>query len=253
VSQKAFYIDSSLCTGCKSCQVACKSVHGLPAEDTGSPVNYSYPAKITATTWTYVAENSLHASVKRMCNHCSSAECLKNCPEAAITKYAGMVLIDQDRCIGCGTCEKVCPYQAVGVLHRDVKKMKRNKAFKCDACVSFNSNSPACVKACPTESLTFGNRLNLIKRAKSRLEFLLKSGNDYAITGIQEHGGLNVITVAHKNNTMSYNSTDSASFDAVVAKALYRVLTRFSFGISSVKRKAWKTALSLTIKNTRDS
>jgi formate dehydrogenase iron-sulfur subunit len=253
VSQKAFYIDSSLCTGCKSCQVACKSVHGLPAEDTGTPVNYSYPARITATTWTYVSENSSNKSVKRMCNHCTNAECIKNCPEAAISKYAGMVFINQDRCIGCGTCERVCPYYAVGVLHRDVKNLKRNKAYKCDACISFNIASPACVKACPTGSLQYGNRLNLIKQAKDRLSTLYTSDADFKIKGINEYEGLNVVTIDHSNDSISDNSNDTVTFDMFVAKALYKVLSRFSFGIPSVKRKAWRTALSLTIKNKKES
>lgn len=253
MSQKAFYIDSSLCVGCKSCQVACKSVHGLPSEDSEDPVKYSYPAKITATTWTYIAENSSRVSVKRMCNHCTSAECIKNCPEAAIIKYAGMVLIDQDRCIGCGTCEKVCPYHAVGVLHRDVNKMKRNKAFKCDACISLNLSLPACVKACPTESLQYGNRLNIIKLAKNRLAILQKSETGFVITGIKEYGGLNVIAIDQSNDKIVKKSMDAGQFDTFIAKAIYKVLTKFSFGIPSVKRKAWQTAVSLTIKNKKDS
>lgn len=253
MSQKAFYIDSSICIGCKSCQVACKSVHGLPSEDASTVNNYSYPAKMTAITWTYIEENSSNVSVKRMCNHCTSAECIKHCPEAAISKYAEMVCIDQDRCIGCGTCEKVCPYHAVSILQRDVKKMQRNKAFKCDACISLNLALPACVKACPTKSVQYGNRLNLIKQAKNRLNILLKSGEDYIIHGEKEYSGLNVITIAHSNEKISKNSKDDVQFDILVAKTIYKVLTRFSFGIPFVKRKAWETALSLTIKNRKES
>jgi anaerobic dimethyl sulfoxide reductase subunit B len=160
MKQLAFYFDSSSCSGCKACQVACKDQNSLEVgllwrrvyEVTGGGWERCGAAWIS-TVFSY--------NLSIACNHCEQPICAEVCPTAAIHKRAdGIVLIDARRCTGCQYCSWACPYGAPQFDHAS------GKMAKCNFCVEqINTGlSPACVAACPLRSLDFGERSELEAR-----------------------------------------------------------------------------------------
>jgi anaerobic dimethyl sulfoxide reductase subunit B (iron-sulfur subunit) len=150
--QLGFYFDSTLCTGCKACQIACKDKNDLPVG-----VTWRRVAEYSGGSWVKVGAAYQHdvftyyTSVA--CNHCENPACVGVCPAQAITKREdGVVLIDQEKCIGCRYCTWACPYdapqfdEAIG------------KVSKCNFCADYlaEGQDPACVAACPSRALHFG-------------------------------------------------------------------------------------------------
>ena len=117
MARKMVFIDTSLCTGCKACSVACKAWNDLPAEKTQRISSYQAQGDFTPNTWTYVRfreeykDNKMHFNMlKLQCFHCDDPACMKACSSNAIYKTeSGYTLIDQEKCIKCGTCYEVCP------------------------------------------------------------------------------------------------------------------------------------------------
>lgn len=198
--KKAFLIDSSKCTGCRACQVACKQWNQLPAEQTTFTGDYENPPRFSPHTWTKIAFNE-HGQddqlqwffTKLGCMHCTDAACIKVCPAGAITKTEyGSVVIDPKRCIGCNYCAANCTYQVIGF------DQTSNVARKCDFCYDRVSNGlvPACAKTCPTGAITFGDRSALVTQAERRLHDLKLAGHTNAtVYGLEELNGLGVIYV----------------------------------------------------------
>jgi anaerobic dimethyl sulfoxide reductase subunit B (iron-sulfur subunit) len=157
MKQIAFYFDSSSCSGCKACQVACKDQNGL---DVGLLWRRVY--EITGGGWEKTGDawvSTVFSSIA--CNHCDQPICAEVCPTAAIHKRAdGIVLIDGRRCTGCQYCSWACPY---GALQFDLTS---GRMTKCNFCVERIDAglSPACVAACPLRSLDFGERSELEAR-----------------------------------------------------------------------------------------
>ena len=151
--QLAFYFDVTRCTGCKACQVACQDKHDLPPE-----MRWRRVAEYTGGEWTRNPDGSYSHSVfayyvSVACNHCEKAICQEVCPAAAITKRDdGVVLIDEDKCIGCRYCEWACPYSAPQ-FNEDTGTMS-----KCTMCSDYldAGQDPACVAACPSRALEVG-------------------------------------------------------------------------------------------------
>ena len=148
---RAFTFDASACTGCKTCQVACKDKNGLPVgllwrrvyEVSGG----SWERRGAAWTNTVFAYN-----VSVACNHCAEPACAAACPTGACSvRDDGIVWIDSARCAGCEYCAWVCPYSAPAYSH-DLGRMT-----KCDFCLDLVDQglSPACVAACPMRALDF--------------------------------------------------------------------------------------------------
>jgi DMSO reductase iron-sulfur subunit len=136
-------IDLKKCIGCRSCQVACKAENRTPLR----------------TDWRYVVERERgnYPNVKRefislACHHCDEPACKKSCPVGAISKRAdGVVLIDQDKCIGCRYCTFACPYGAPRI------DTDTGKVSKCTMCVHRLDAGlrPACEATCLTGAITF--------------------------------------------------------------------------------------------------
>jgi len=154
---KAFYVNLNACTGCKACQVACKDKWNLPVGRTWRRV-----AEYTGGTW--VQENNTFQQnvfayyVSVACNHCENPACIEACPAQAIMKRPdGIVVINQQDCIGCRYCEWACPY---GAPQFDAEIGKMSKCNFCYDAIDAGE-SPACVGACPVRALDYGELSDL--------------------------------------------------------------------------------------------
>jgi anaerobic dimethyl sulfoxide reductase subunit B (iron-sulfur subunit) len=158
--QAAFYLDIASCSGCKTCMVACLDGHSLPAD-----ILLRRVIEVSGGSWVSAPDGScaqdIFASyISISCNHCLKPPCVSHCPSGAMRKNPqGIVLIDQDKCVRCRTCESVCPYKAP----RYYKEHAR--MTKCDFCFSRlqNGKKPLCVEACPMRALHFGEYEELRK------------------------------------------------------------------------------------------
>jgi len=191
----AVLYDSSKCVGCKSCQNACKRVHGLPPEIDGL---YDAPKDLSEKTWSLIElakQGDKHPFFFRRCFHCVEASCVNVCPTgAAHHTKTGAVVIDQNWCIGCGYCAQACPF---GVPHLGEGKEK-STARKCTLCYERYEKGkiPACVENCTTGALIFGNRKELIAKARTRIEELKKQGyKDANLYGDFELGGMHHLSI----------------------------------------------------------
>lgn len=162
MSQYGFYIDLVKCTGCKTCVIACKDAHSLPVG-----TNYRKVIEFVEGDWKKDANGAWLQDVRGYyvpiaCNECADPACVKVCPTKAHFKREsdGLVLIDEEKCIGCGACSQACPYGAP-VLDETAHKM-----HKCDACADRLAQGllPICVEACPQRAIEFGEISELRKK-----------------------------------------------------------------------------------------
>jgi formate dehydrogenase iron-sulfur subunit len=180
-----FFTDTSVCIGCKACEVACKEWNDVP-EDGLDFTGHSYDntGALGASTWRHVAfiEQDRDGALRWLmssdvCKHCTSAACLEVCPTGALFRTEfGTVVVQQDVCNGCGYCIPACPY---GVIDR---REEDGRAHKCTLCYDRlkDDMTPACAKACPTESINFGPLEEMRERAFERLEVLHVAGESSA-------------------------------------------------------------------------
>jgi formate dehydrogenase iron-sulfur subunit len=177
-----FFTDTSVCIGCKACEVACKEWNAVPEDGielTG--MSYDNTRSLGASTWRHVAfvEQITRPGESRwlmssdVCKHCTEAGCLDVCPTGALMRTEfGTVVVQDDVCNGCGYCVSACPF---GVIDR---RQSDGGAHKCTLCYDRIGDglTPACAKACPTESIQFGPLDQLRERAQIRLEDLHEAG-----------------------------------------------------------------------------
>ena len=138
---------------------------------------------------------------RNSCMHCTNASCAKVCPVGAITHTEeGFVHIDQEWCIGCGTCTEACPFHIPKLNHHE------GTAMKCQACTSVGLNrltagaEPACVKSCPPDALRYGDRTEMVALGKQRVADLKANGKTNAyLYGENELDGLHVLYVLDDN------------------------------------------------------
>jgi anaerobic dimethyl sulfoxide reductase subunit B (iron-sulfur subunit) len=151
--QLGFYFDANQCTGCKACQVACKDKWDL---DVG--ITWRRVAEFSGGAWVANADGTFTQSVfayytSLACNHCQSPLCVDVCPAGAMQKREdGIVMIDQNACIGCRYCEWACPYSAPQFDEA------RGVMTKCNMCYDAvdAGELPTCVAACPSRALMYG-------------------------------------------------------------------------------------------------
>jgi len=181
-----FFTDTSVCIGCKACEVACKEWNLVPQDGPLSLSGNSYDNTMAlgASTWRHVAfveqGANLHGDQglrwlmsSDVCKHCSSAACLEVCPTGALFRTEfGTVVVQPDVCNGCGYCVPACPF---GVIDR---REDDGRAFKCTLCYDRlrDGLEPACAKACPTDSIQFGQLDQLRDRARERVATLHEAG-----------------------------------------------------------------------------
>ncbi len=153
MSKLAFYVDTTACSGCKACQVACNDKNDL-----WPGISWRRVYEVEVGEWKerdgVITEKPAGYYISMSCNHCENPECLKSCPSKALFQTLdGLVLVNPDLCIGCFYCEWSCPY---GALNFD---FNTGIMSKCDACedLLFIGKNPACVDACPMRVLKFGN------------------------------------------------------------------------------------------------
>ena len=198
-----FFTDTTLCIGCKACEVACKEWNQLPAEkDSLSGMSYDNTRDLSATTWRHVAfveqmapggDGALPEFQSRwlmmsdVCKHCDPAPCLEACPTGAIFRTEfDTVVVQQDICNGCGYCVPACPFGVVDLSEDD------GKAHKCTLCYDRlkGGYEPACAKSCPTDSIQFGEVEELERRARQRVADLHGRGvEDAYLYGAPETPG----------------------------------------------------------------
>jgi formate dehydrogenase iron-sulfur subunit len=196
-----FFTDTSVCIGCKACEVACKEWNAIPADTgpSGSPadfgdlrdmdllgMSYDNTGALGSSTWRHVAfieaqhrtDRPRHGEVRWLmssdvCKHCTHAACLDVCPTGALFRTEfDTVVVQPDVCNGCGYCVPACPYGVIDIRPGD------GRAFKCTLCYDRTKNglTPACAQACPTESIQFGPLDELRERADRRLSQLHGDG-----------------------------------------------------------------------------
>ncbi|WP_069812251.1 4Fe-4S dicluster domain-containing protein [Streptomyces sp. TP-A0874] len=199
-----FFTDTSVCIGCKACEVACKEWNAIPEDGlTLTGMSYDNSEGLGASTWRHVAFIEQSAPVRApspepssagaapavpepdgrtelrwlmssdVCKHCTHAGCLDVCPTGSLFRTEfGTVVVQEDICNGCGYCVPACPY---GVIEQ---RPGDGRAFKCTLCYDRlgAGQEPACAKACPTESIQFGPLAELRDRAAERVDQLHQAG-----------------------------------------------------------------------------
>jgi formate dehydrogenase iron-sulfur subunit len=265
MSAKAFLVDTTKCSGCRACQVSCKQWNNLPGEHTAffAGPEYTNPKELSAITFNHVKffpidrtypEKPLWMIMHKKCYHCEDANCMKVCPQEAIGKVEGWTVIDQRKCIGCGACVNSCIYKVPQVLGEDMKKygaegfIKKDKAYKCHACMQNKRNVPLCAQHCPTGALSYGDRDELLNKAKARVKQVSAQYPHANLYGEDQFGGLRVLTVL-KDHSEKYDlPRQPIPLDNEKAAAIrdtYQLLALFTMGFPSLKRIAYKISRSM--------
>ncbi|UVY83576.1 4Fe-4S dicluster domain-containing protein [Brachybacterium sp. NBEC-018] len=238
--RKGFFTDTSICIGCKACEVACKEWNRNPVDGDLEILGSSYDntGALGANTWRHVAfveqskdrieearesgrrlvslgmpsigpkERAVPAASadttppdtpefrwlmsSDVCKHCTNAGCLDVCPTGAIFRSEfGSVVVQSDVCNGCGTCVGACPFGVIerrddGTVSAKVDREEpvphRGTANKCTLCYDrlVDGEQPACSATCPTQSITFGDREDLVEEARARLAQMHSQGRTEA-------------------------------------------------------------------------
>lgn len=199
-TRKGFLVDTSRCIGCRSCQVACKQWNKLPVDKTANHGGYENPRDLTPALYNRIKFIEKEASgeiswlfFNERCMHCGDAGCMKVCPSpgALYRTKEGIVAYNKEKCISCKYCVSACPFNIPRYGSDD-------KVSKCNLCTDRidGGMTPACAKACPTETLKYGKRSDLIAKAKAAKKTLYGEsdlnglGVVYALEGPPEQYGL---------------------------------------------------------------
>lgn len=201
--QVSFLIDTSKCTGCRACVLACKKWNRLPAEEQKF-TGLGLQPKFSVNNWISIhsaegKEKWLHNRLS--CMHCSDAACVQVCPAGALDHMShGNVLINERKCIGCNYCVSHCPFKVVSF------DKAKNIAKKCTFCHDRLERGlvPACSHVCPTGAIKFGSREEMTDLGFARIQELKRQGSVYAdFYGLRELEGLGAIYVLEEGRENS--------------------------------------------------
>jgi formate dehydrogenase iron-sulfur subunit len=220
-----FFTDTSVCIGCKACEVACKEWNQLPADEEKGFLADSLDntGELGGETWRHVqfidnvpdetmgvGNGKAFLLMSDVCKHCQHASCLEVCPTGAIVRTEfDTVFIQEDVCNGCRDCIAACPYDVIDM------SAEKNVAQKCTLCYDRLQGGlePACAKACPTESIQFGQLDELKDRARKRRDQLhaqgLAEANLYGDDD-EVYGGLNAFFLL-MDKPEAYNLPNAAN------------------------------------------
>jgi formate dehydrogenase iron-sulfur subunit len=172
---KSFFIDTTLCTACRGCQVACKQWHGLPAEETANFGSFQNPKDLSFNTYKLVRmqETLIDNKVQWLffpdqCRHCIDAPCYETAmDESAIYKdeaTGAIIYTANTKNLLANEIIESCPYNIP-------RAAPDGTLAKCDMCHDRVTNGllPACVKTCPTGTMNFGDREAMLERAETHL------------------------------------------------------------------------------------
>jgi len=188
-----FFTDTTVCIGCKACEVACKQWNDLPSDggEFRRGGSYDNTGQLGASTWRHVrfVEDASKPWVfmSDVCKHCTHAGCMDACPTGALIRTEfGTVVVQPDVCNGCGYCIPSCPFGVIARDHDD------GRAAKCTLCYDRLEDGlePACAKACPTDSIQFGEYDDLVAVAERRVATLHERGVESAYLYKDLAGGL---------------------------------------------------------------
>jgi formate dehydrogenase iron-sulfur subunit len=219
-ARKGFFTDTSVCIGCKACEVACKEWNAVPDDGMnflGS--SYDNTGALGASTWRHVAFIEQKKPVdlgmpgtalpgaagdgradfrwlmeSDVCKHCTHAACLDVCPTGSLFRTEfGTVVVQDEICNGCGYCVPACPFGVIDRRIGDKDTPKVGVAQKCTLCYDRIGEGlePACAKACPTKSIQFGDLDELRVRAQERVDVLHAAGvHDAKLYGESDADGV---------------------------------------------------------------
>jgi formate dehydrogenase iron-sulfur subunit len=212
MAEKAILFDATRCNACRDCQAACRSWNAN--SETPEPGQSSATgggqdaADLSPRNWLAIRSTEITSPggtrrlfTRRACLHCTDAACILVCPNGSVYRHElGFVAYDQDACTGCGYCEDACPF--------DVPRLTRNiltglaRMDKCNFCTTPGldriaaGRAPACVEACATGALSYGDRQDLLAAGRERVQALREKGWAQAnLYGANELGGLHVLYV----------------------------------------------------------
>ena len=246
-----FFTDTTVCIGCKACEVACKEWNNLPADNIGlTGQSYDNTGSLSANSWRHVAfiekagtcggvrDNDGGAfqsgwlMMSDVCKHCHNAPCLEACPTGSLFRTEfDTVVVQQDICNGCGYCVPACPFGVIDLNTLD------GKAHKCTLCYDRLKGGlePACAKSCPTDSIQFGEVSDLQERAQARVETLHAAGMESAyLYGVPDSpgatGGLEYLNAFF----LLTERPETYNLPAAPTRASRRVAPSLSSGLAAI-------------------
>jgi len=211
-NEKAILVDTTKCTACRACQVACKQWNNNEGVKTINWGSYENPPTLGSETWMRILFNEKYENdtmqwlfTKQQCMHCTDAACIDVCPSHATAhkeyklsdgSVLKIVATDPNKCIGCNYCRVACPFDVPGYSQKEKGIQRCTMCFDRVANDVSKYNVPACVKACAPGALEFGDRDKMISMAEERVAELKQAGQQKArVYGKDELSGLMYIYV----------------------------------------------------------
>ncbi len=196
MAKYAFYFDGTRCTGCKTCEMACKDYSDLTVGTAYRKVYETAFGTTARDSEGCIMSSCISYTISVSCNHCDDPACTKVCPTGAMHKdeETGLVSVDSTKCVGCGYCHMACPYNAPKV------DRSKGQSVKCDGCADrvTAGEKPVCVEACPARALDFGtieemakmgDRANIAPLPESKHtnpNLYIKASSDAVVSGSVE-------------------------------------------------------------------